>query len=156
MFDRFTMEARKVMKAAREAAINGGYISTRHLLIGLSQVEGKSRTVLNLVGLTEDKLKAESKKYDTGNTLRVGVIPFTKNAKRAIEKTVEVAAARKDNYIGPMHLLVGLCRTKGTSAQKVARSIITAEEVDKIIESLKKSEKSEPEKYQSPFTGEWV
>jgi len=155
MFDRFTMEARKVMKAARnEAVISGDYISTRHLLIALSQVEGESRTVLNLVGLTEDKLKAESIKYDTGNTLPVGVIPFTKNAKRALEKTVEVAVARKDNHIGPMHLLVGLCRTKGTSAQKVVRSITNAEEVDKIIKGLRKAE--EPEKYQSPFTGEWV
>ena len=155
MFDRFTVESRRVMKAARDEAANSDYISTRHLLLGLSQADGNEK-VLELLGLTTAVLRAESKKHDVKiKNLRLEIIPFSCNSKKVLEKAVEIAVAQKDNCITPEHLLSGLGLTKGTSAQTVVQSLLTFEELTKKIDDLERAEIVEQEKYQSPFTGEW-
>jgi len=173
MFDRFTTASRKVMKAARSEAKGSDYISTRHLLLGLSLEDPMTKLVLDAVGLTTAILRAESKKHDVNKKgLDSGIIPFSSHARKVIEKAVEVAAARKSNCITPKHLFIGLSEIRGTSARTIARSAITPENLNKAMKKIVPGQADhrqdqvgkrvtlptpqEPEKYQSPFTGEWM
>jgi len=182
MFDRFTLESRKIMRVIRDEAANGGYISTTHFLIGLSQAD-ECKKAFELLGLTTAALREESKKYDkkydlNNKKLSLGVIPFTRRSKDLLEKAVEIAVNQKSNCITPNHLFLGLLGITGTSAQTVIQSLLTLEQrivvFDKIIEHYKAqgmlhrdlkedliadsngSCAIELEKYQSPFTGEWM
>lgn len=165
MFDRFTMASRKVMNAARKEAKGSDYISTRHLLLGLSLEDLTTKLVLDAAGLTTAILRAESKKHDVNKKgLYSGIIPFSSHARKALEKAGEVAAVKKSNCITPTHLFIGLSGITGTSARTIARSAITPENYIKV---MKKADRQHPafgkrvippaqEKYQSPFTGEWI
>jgi len=160
MFDRFTTAARKVLGNARKEAENNDYLTTRHILIALVEAEGPCKDCFKMLAVKVEDLRKISCQYDfSSKKLSMGQIPFSQNAKKALENAVEIAVAEKSNHISPKHLLYGLCRVSGCSAQDVLVRMVSVDQCDKVIKILKAETQDVygdgVESYQSPFTGEW-
>ncbi len=124
MHDKFTERVRKVIYLAREEAarLQHGSIGTEHLLLGLlREGEGIAATVLSNLGLDLDAIRhaVENMVAQAGGTLTIGEIPFTSNAKRVLELSVDEARQLGHNYVGTEHLLLGLIREGEGVAAKV-------------------------------------
>jgi ATP-dependent Clp protease ATP-binding subunit ClpC len=124
MHDKFTERVRKVIFLAREEAsrLQHGSIGTEHLLLGLlREGEGIAATVLSNLGLDLDAIRhaVENMVAQAGGTLTIGEIPFTSNAKRVLELSVDEARQLGHNYVGTEHLLLGLIREGEGVAAKV-------------------------------------
>ncbi|MBD3236084.1 MAG: AAA domain-containing protein [Candidatus Eisenbacteria bacterium] len=124
MNDKFTERVRKVIFLAREEAsrLQHDSIGTEHLLLGLlREGEGVAARVLGNLGLDLDAIRqaVEAMVAHTGGTLTIGEIPFTSNAKRVLELSVDEARQMGHNYVGTEHLLLGLIREAEGVAAKV-------------------------------------
>lgn len=140
MFDRFTPEALNVMSYARHEAKNNDYVTTRHLLIALSLVESPVREALGILKISTEKLRQESTRHDSGPWWTKGSLSFTPNTKKLLEGAVEDAQIRNDDHITPSHLMRGLFKCEGSSAQEVLRKLLTLEEInDACLRIIKES-----------------
>jgi ATP-dependent Clp protease ATP-binding subunit ClpC len=133
MFDRFTDRAKKVMSFARQEAqrLNHEYIGPEHLLLGLLD-EGRSVAVNVLRDLADpDRIRQEVEEMvNPGpSPLTISMMPFTEEAKKALELSMEEALALSHAYIGTEHLLLGLIRLDGVPAQVLAKLNVKAEQV---------------------------
>src|SRR5271156_768510 len=102
MFDRFSLQARKVIKLAQDETFNlkHDYIGTEHLLIGLiEEDEGIAAAVLRQAGIKSTAVRGELNIAPSSNPMPAGTIPFTKKAKHALELSVEQAVNMRHNYI---------------------------------------------------------
>jgi ATP-dependent Clp protease ATP-binding subunit ClpC len=124
MHDKFTERVRKVIFLAREEAsrLQHDSIGTEHLLLGLlREGEGIAATVLANLGLDLDAIRqaVEATVANSGGSLTIGEIPFTANARRVLELSVDEARQMGHNYVGTEHLLLGLIREGEGVAAKV-------------------------------------
>lgn len=122
MFERFTDGARRVVVQAQEEARLGGHnhIGTEHLLLALSRDrENLAARVLLRLGVSLDQVRTEAlRQAAAGGATPNGSLPFTPEAKTAIEKSLVEARALGHDYIGSEHLLLGvLAEGDGVGAQ---------------------------------------
>ena len=94
MFERFTERARRVIILAREEAgrFRHDFVGTEHILLGLIRDgEGIATAVLQRLGLKLETVKAEVERALAGfpKTLTFGEVPFTPQAKRVLELSIE-------------------------------------------------------------------
>jgi ATP-dependent Clp protease ATP-binding subunit ClpA len=105
VFERFTEAARQCVVRAQEEARDLGHewIGSEHLVLGVAGVEPE------LLGVEPAKLRAAVVEA-LGSSMKLvkGRIPFTPEAKSAIEHALGVAIARHDRHIGPTQLLLAL------------------------------------------------
>ncbi len=129
MFERLSREVRVVVQRAADqeaAALGSRTVEAEHLLLALGA--GPSEQVAALLddeGLDRDGLIAALERESERSLAAVGVeigdyAPaalslrpplrprFAASAKRALERTLPVAAARGDRRVGAAHLLVGV------------------------------------------------
>ncbi|MFI7674444.1 Clp protease N-terminal domain-containing protein [Actinophytocola sp. NPDC049390] len=123
MFERFTADARTVVVRAQEEARDLGhdYIGTEHILLGLfaTPTSVAARALRNL-GVTAAAVRTGiEEKVGRGTAERVGHIPFTKRAKKALELSLREALQFKHNYIGTEHILLALQREGGGLAAEL-------------------------------------
>jgi Clp amino terminal domain, pathogenicity island component len=123
MFDRFTDQARRVVvHAQEEARIHGcARIGSEHLLTGL-YLAGDSPAVLALEseGITLEAVRQQLAEDDegTGHALRLGSLPYERDAKKALDLSRREALQLGHHHIGPEHILLGLIRGgDGTAVQ---------------------------------------
>ena len=124
MFERFTESARRALFFARYEASEQGSatIGTEHMLLGLTrQPQG---IVVPLLALSGKGLEALRDEVQAECLFRPKVstsieLPFTAEAKQAIEFTAEEADRLMHRYIGTEHMLLGLMRVEGSLAEKV-------------------------------------
>jgi len=124
MFDRFNKEARKVMNVARQEAIarRHDFIGTEHILLGLLQQQtGVLPTVLASFRVDYSLLRKriEESLPPTGPAEISMQLPFTPDAKRTLELSMEEANQLKHDYIGPEHLLIALSRVNDGLVSRV-------------------------------------
>ena len=122
MFERFTDRARRVVVLAQEEArmLDHNYIGTEHLLLGLiHEGEGVAATALRALNVDLDTLRREVEALvGRGQQPRQGHIPFTPQAKKALELALRESVHLGHDYIGTEHLLLGLVREgDGPAAQ---------------------------------------
>ncbi len=123
MESRFTERARKVLVFAREEVTRwgGDALGTEHLLLGLiREGEGVAIAVLQKLGLDIEALalKIEEMMLKGSSTLTLGDVPFTPQAKKAMEFAINIALQFGHNYVGTEHLLLGLISEgEGVAAQ---------------------------------------
>lgn len=112
MFERFTEEARQVVVVAQEEARTLGhdYIGTEHLLLGLMcQQAGLAAAVLASFAITLEQTRGDVVRIvGRGEGPSPGQIPFTPQAKKALELSLREAMSLRQSHIGPEHLLLGL------------------------------------------------
>ena len=105
------------------ATISSG---TEHVLLGLIRDgEGIATAVLQRLGLRLETVKAEVERALAGfpKTLTFGEVPFTPQAKRVLELSIEEARQLGHNYIGTEHLLLGLMKEGQSIAAKILESL---------------------------------
>jgi len=114
------------MKLAREEshASKHPYIGTEHILVGLLlEDSGIAAAVLRQAGVSLEEVRKEISIIPTTNQLAVGAIPFTSNAKEALEASVLVATNLRHNYIGTEHLLLGIISNLESSASQILEKL---------------------------------
>ncbi len=125
-FEKFTEYARQVLTQSLEEAkrFNHTYIGTEHLLLSLlNQKEGVAARVLVKLGVSlSDVRSALELILAPGEKPSTSDIGLTPRAKRVIELAISEARQLGHNYIGTEHLLLGLLREGGGSANAVLGS----------------------------------
>lgn len=105
MFDRFTNTAKEVAVEAQEQARFLGHdrIGTEHLLLGLVATEPNAATVvLAGLGLSAGLLGEQVRAMlDRAQQPPAGHMPFTPEAKRALEFAVREAVELNAEHVGP-------------------------------------------------------
>jgi ATP-dependent Clp protease ATP-binding subunit ClpC len=112
VFERLTDRARRVLVVAQEEAkdFHHEFIRPEHLLLGLAQGEGLAARALGEVGVTPERLRAQvGATIERSKADRVGPkLPFSPDAKKALENSFRQALRLGHNYIGTEHLLLGV------------------------------------------------
>lgn len=114
MFERFTDRARRVVVLAQQESrlLDHAYIGPEHILLGLlGEGEGVAAKALNQLELTLDGARRiVTSTIGRGSGVPEGHIPFTPQAKKALEFALREALQLGHNYIGTEHVLLGLIR----------------------------------------------
>ncbi|HWD41852.1 MAG TPA: Clp protease N-terminal domain-containing protein [Fimbriimonas sp.] len=113
MWSRFTEYARKVIYSAHEEALRWGqeYISSEHILLGLTNVEGNvGLQILERLGTSGEKIRPEIEKHlpKPKSQVRRSDFTLTPRAKRIIDLAYETVEKLGNNYLGTEHLLLGM------------------------------------------------
>ena len=124
MFERFTDQARQAVVLAQEEAraLNHNYIGTEHILLGVIHGGGGvAARALERLGVTEEaaRQQVEEAVGRGKRPSRAGHIPFTPEARNALQLSLRAALQLGDNYIDTGHLLLGLTREKKSTAAQV-------------------------------------
>jgi ATP-dependent Clp protease ATP-binding subunit ClpC len=124
MFERFTDRARRVVvQAQAEAkALDHNYIGSEHLLLAVTHesIGGLAAKVLDSLGIGRDTVRQRVEEaVERGSQSPSGHIPFTPEAKKALESSLREAVALGHQYIGTEHLLIGLMRNGDSVAGRV-------------------------------------
>lgn len=125
MFERFSDRARRVVVSAQEEArtLGHGHIGTEHLLLGLvADEETTASRVLVTMGISAQAVRqAVNEHVSDGVAAGDANVPFTPQAKKALELSLREALQLQHDYIGTGHILLGLIRAdQGTAAQVLA------------------------------------
>jgi len=123
MFERFTAEARAVVRRAQEEAreLQHGYIGTEHVLLGLfATPTSVAAQALRKLGVTAAAVRADiEEEVGRGERVTTTHIPFTKHAKKLLELSLREALQLKDGYIGTEHILLAIEREGEGLAAKI-------------------------------------
>ncbi|MFD0774174.1 Clp protease N-terminal domain-containing protein [Streptomonospora algeriensis] len=147
MFERFAQDARQTVVLAQEEACAAGHgrIGTEHLLLALfAEGGGTGHRALHLHGAEAEPLRTAVRELSPAPAVAepepVGSqakpvrrkrgllrrlhsagkhIPFSTGAKQALEQSLHVALEGKDNSITSGHVLLGLLRIPGSTADRV-------------------------------------
>lgn len=141
MYERFTDNAKEVIKIATEAArkLGHNYIGTEHLLLGLSSSRGTAGRVLEENGVEQEKIIKLIDEFISPNASistkeRDNVTP---RVKRILDQSQKEAIRLKSGMIGTEHLLLALLKetdciavrllnTLGINIQKMYVDVMTA------------------------------
>ena len=123
MFDRFSENAKKMMKFARDAANRHrcGYIDAEHLLIGILEMPLNNASMM----LVDQGIDIRSLHQALDSMLPRGTeqhpesLPFTPAAKRVLEQAIRLAAELHHTHIGSPHVLLGILRDDDNDAKSV-------------------------------------
>ena len=121
MFERFTDKARRTVVLAQEEArqLRHDHIGTEHLLLGLlRESDGAAASALSSLGISlaaarERVAAAEPRGPGRSDEMVSGHIPFTPQAKRALELALREALQLGHDYIGTGHILLGIVHDPG-------------------------------------------
>jgi ATP-dependent Clp protease ATP-binding subunit ClpC len=125
MFERFTDRARRVVELAQHKAraLGHDHIGTEHILLGLiDEGRGVGTTTLTSMGINLDEMRqAVQDSIGRGpQPPESEHIPFSPQAKKALELSLREANQLGHNYIGTEHILLALIREGGGAAQLLA------------------------------------
>jgi len=113
-FERFTKQARRVLRLAQEAAISYGhnYIGTEHLLLGLLQDKDSAAVkVLRDLGVKPELVRKNLERLiRRGSHHTTGNLTLTPRTKRVLALAMDEARRMGHHYIGTEHLLLALVR----------------------------------------------
>jgi ATP-dependent Clp protease ATP-binding subunit ClpA len=125
MLEGFTDHARRVVVLAQDEArrLNHNYIGTEHLLLGLlREGDGVAAEALDELGVSLEVVRVQvGELAGQGVSTPTGHIPYTPQAKKTLEASLQEALQLGHNHIGTEHLLLGLSRQReGVAAQVLA------------------------------------
>jgi ATP-dependent Clp protease ATP-binding subunit ClpA len=141
VFERFTRDARDVVKRSHEEAarLRSPTIDAEHLLLALAAPgSGPPATVLADAGLDREGLLAAFEAELQGTLEAIG-LPATRlleqappsgwrsprwgqSAKLALERSVKAAEARRDRRLLPAHILLGVLRAEAGTVPRALRA----------------------------------
>lgn len=110
----FTNATRRVVVRAHDEArlLEHGGIGCEHLLLGLiREEEGVAALVFDSLDITPDRVRAQVvRTLDAGSQADQRDMPFTSQAKTALELALHEALSLHVYYVGAEHILLGLLR----------------------------------------------
>jgi ATP-dependent Clp protease ATP-binding subunit ClpA len=125
MFQRFTKDARAIATGATEIAreLRAPTVEAEHLLLAATRLDTPAAATLHAAGLDYDGLLGALEAETARSLAAVGVSastprysPFVKaprfaaSAKLALERSLKVSLARRDNFIGTEHVVAAILR----------------------------------------------
>lgn len=122
-FNRCTERLREVLKIVTKEAQRSSfdYIGTEHLLMGLLQPQaGMAYAILLDWGIDPDSVHRELIE-PLPRQMYSYRFPMTPRVKQALELADNMAAVMGSELIGPEHVLIGMLKTKGSSATNLLR-----------------------------------
>ncbi len=124
MFEKFTEKAKRILFLARYEASQQGskVIGTEHLLLGLlKEGEETSRELFRRANVSMELLQGElERRGPTREKLSTSVeIPFSEEAKKALQHAEEEAERLMHPHIGTEHMLLGLLRLEESVASRM-------------------------------------
>lgn len=112
MFDRYTDRARRVIVLAQEHArmLRHPVIDVEHMLLGLAaEGGGVAFRALEMTGISAEGIReAVAKARPPSIAASAGHVPFTLEAKRALEGGLKESLKLGHNFIGTEHLLLAV------------------------------------------------
>jgi len=120
LFHRFSRRARDAVAAAQKEARDLGHeeVGSEDVLLGLMAVEdGGAAQALKALGIDAEAVREKLKR---GRGSPDGQLPFSRQAKKALELALREALSFGHNYIGTEHVLLGLVREGGAAANVLA------------------------------------
>ena len=132
MFERYTEQARRALFFARSevGALGSSSIDTAHLLLGiLSDAKGAVRALLNAHSITYADVRMQFQLVAIEHRQSTSVeVPFSEDARRALNRAMVEADQLRHPYIGSEHLLIALLHDETSKGGSIARSYgLTAE-----------------------------
>ena len=126
MFERYTMNARRVIFFARyEASEYGGaHIETEHMLLGLLREDPFLIRKCLKPSPQGTEIRVEIEKHITRHE-RISTsveMPLTEESKKMLELAAEESQRRGQRHIGTEHLLLGMLRMESSLAGKILRA----------------------------------
>jgi len=150
-FRRFTDRARRSVYLASEEArlLRHSHVGTEHLLLGLVfEDEGLAAKTLESLGLSLEEVRHQVTEI-TGHGQHTPPlhIPFTPQAKKALEQSLREALSLGHNYIGTEHLLLGLLRVERGIAARVLTGLGADHDRvrDRVVDLKNQSEQADRE-----------
>ena len=122
-FERFTRRARRIVVLAQEEAaeLGHGRVGTEHLLLGLVRAEDEAAApVLAEAGIALEPLRKLVAALEPGPRRRS---PFTRAAKRALERSLREAQGLGDRFIGGEHVLLALLADERAGSLALVREL---------------------------------
>jgi len=145
MFERFTDRARRVLVDAQDEArsLSHSFIGPEHILLGLIRGEGVAAKVLGQLGVSLDGVREKVAGVIASSPAgdRTAKVPFSPQAKKALELSLREALRLGHNYIGTEHILLGVLGTaeaKGSSVVEVL-GVGTEEVRARVLEAVGKN-----------------
>lgn len=147
-FSRFTVRARHCVAESLAVARAAGAESVEvgHLVVSLTtEPQGLAAIVLGRAGATDEKIQAAFLPAgtvftptgpNTAETTEIDRVPFSDDAKAALEATLQAALHLGHNYMGTEHMLLGIIAMDGPAAAKLAELGVTAEFAHKELAEL--------------------
>ncbi|MFH1735710.1 MAG: ATP-dependent Clp protease ATP-binding subunit [bacterium] len=144
MNNKFSIRVQQVIQHAREEALRLGhdYIDTEHLLLGLLRLsEGLAISIIKNLGCELQELKESIEEFveATGQTMKIGNIPFTKRAEKVLKVSYIEGKNFNSEIIGTEHLLLALAKEEeGIAVQVLNAYGITHESIRRELDSILK------------------
>ena len=158
MFERFNEKALKVIMLAQEEArrLGHNFVGTEQILLGLiGEGTGVAAQVLKSMGVNLKDTRIEVEKLiGRGSGFVAEEIPFTPDAKRILEFSLEEARQLYHNYIGTEHLLLGLIRVDDGQGWRVLKNLgVNLQKVrHQVLEKLAYIDESTSTEYKRTLT----
>jgi ATP-dependent Clp protease ATP-binding subunit ClpC len=121
-YNRLTAQVRQMIRVANDEAtrLNHEFIAPEHMLLALvTTTSGVALEALECLGVDPRKVRLELESllqmgppYDAGESKRP-----TPQTKKILHYAFEEARNLKHSYVGPEHVLLGLMRDRGTTAE---------------------------------------
>lgn len=125
-YPRLDADAEQVVKKlSQEIAQEQGldFVGTEHILLAiLRHNRGVSAEVLREFGISEERARREIErlmKKDKEDTWVLGRLPGSPHYRNVMALAIDEATQLESQHIGSEHLLLGLLREKGSTAQRV-------------------------------------
>jgi ATP-dependent Clp protease ATP-binding subunit ClpC len=123
MFEKFTPEARRILVIAQEQArtLNHHYVGSEHILLGLlAENDGIAAQALRNLAVSLDGARNQVLQLvPRDDQPPGGHIPFTPQAKRALEFSLRESKRLRHTHIGTEHILLGIAAQEDSSAATV-------------------------------------
>ena len=129
MYERFSPRVEKVIKLGHEIAreYDQEYVGTEHVLLAvLREGTGVGARVLQQRNVSEGQLRAEIDKLikkSMEDTWVFGRLPGTPHLKNVVTTAIEQARQLETKEICTEHLLLALCREKGSVACRALKNL---------------------------------
>ncbi len=127
MFERFTVEAFKVIMISQEESrrLGHNFVGTEQILLGsIGQGTGIAAKVLKSMGVNLEDARIEVEKIvGRGSGVVAIEIPFTPPAKRALEFAQAQSKQLGHDYISTEHLLLGVISESENKAVRVLETL---------------------------------
>ena len=146
MKNRFSFRVQQAIQFAREEALRLGHdsIGTEHLLLGIIRLgEGSAVRILQSLGGQLDEIRETIEEaIDTpSTTMKMGNIPFTKRAEKALKVSYIEGKAYAAENINTAHLLLALVKDEeGLAAQVLASANITYDAVKAELDNMQQED----------------
>lgn len=142
MTNKFSFRVQQALQFSREEALRLGHdaIGTEHLLLGILRLgEGMAIRLLTNLGSDPDEMR-ETLEETTGtgaSTIKIGNIPFTKRAERALKASYIEGRNYHSEIIGTEHLLLALAKdTDSLTSQVLSGFNISYESLKNELENI--------------------